>query len=132
MAATDINGEVLAAYPEGTPIVMVNLLKFRSRAADGEATGWEAYVRYSEKVAPLIKAHGGAILWAGTAHGAALGPVAEGDWDYVALVRYPDKAAFRDMIASPEYVAANPHRLAAVERHVILAAEETFGRFREG
>lgn len=131
MADTDLNDDALAAYPAGTPVVMVNLLKFRARAADGEGTGWDAYRRYSEKVAPLIKARGGAILWAGEAHGAALGPAAEGDWDYVALVRYPDKAAFRAMIASPEYAAANPFRLAAVERHVIVAAEQKFGRFRE-
>jgi len=132
VADTDINDDVLAAHPEGTSLVMVNLLKFRARAGDGKGTGWDAYVRYSEKVAPLIKAHGGDILWAGEAHGAALGPAAEGDWDYVALVRYPDKAAFRAMIASPEYAAANADRLAAVERHVIVAAAEKFGRFREG
>jgi uncharacterized protein (DUF1330 family) len=46
----------------------------------------------------------------------------------VVLVRYPSRAAFLDMMRSPEYAAANAHREQAVERHLILAAAETYSK----
>ncbi|MEC9347007.1 MAG: DUF1330 domain-containing protein [Pseudomonadota bacterium] len=130
-AADELNGDVLARIADDVPVVMVNLMKFRAASADGDGSGWDAYLRYSKQVSPLIKARGGAIIWAGTAHGASFGPAASGDWDYVALVRYPGKEAFRDMIVSPEYEAANVHRANGVERHTIIATEQAYGRFRE-
>lgn len=132
MAAVDeLNDAVLAAIADDVAVVMVNLMKFRPRSADGDGSGWDAYLRYSRQVSPLIRARGGAIIWSGNAHGASFGPVDAGDWDYVALVRYPSKAAFRDMIVSPEYAAANEHRTNGVERHTIIATEQAYGRFRE-
>ena len=53
------------------------------------------------------------------------------DCDYVALVRYPSTAAFRDMIVSAEYQPGNIHRLNGIERHVIIATQEAYGRFRD-
>jgi hypothetical protein len=38
-------------------------------------------------------------------------------------VRYPSRAAFLDMIADPEYLAATPHRDAGLERTALLACE---------
>ena len=48
----------------------------------------------------------------------------------VVLVRYPSRAAFLDMLASPEYAAANVHREAAVEKHVIVASRETYSKLK--
>ena len=131
MAAGDeLHDETLARLPEGEPVVMVNLMKFKPRSDDGDGTGWDAYLRYSKLVSPLVKAHGGAIVRAGEARGAAFGPAEFGDWDYVVLVRYPSKAAFRDMILSAAYETANSHRRNGVLRHVIIATEQAYGRFR--
>lgn len=131
MAASDeLHHDVLAAIADDQPVVMVNLMKFKPRSDDGEGTGWDAYVRYSKAAAALIKQRGGAIVWAGEAKGASFGPAEAGDWDYVALVHYPNKAAFAEMIASPAYEAANQHRLNGVARHVIIATEQRYGRFR--
>jgi len=115
MAASDeLHDEALARLPGVGPVVMVNLMKFKPRSDDGDGTGWDAYVRYSKLVSPLVKAHGAEF----------------GDWDYVALVHYPSKAAFRDMIVSAAYEVANSHRRNGVVRHVIIATEQAFGRFR--
>lgn len=132
MAAIDeVHDDVLATIPDDVPVVMVNLMKFRAASADGDGTGWDAYLRYSRQVHPLIKGHGGAIVWSGEAAGASLGPRDHGDYDYVALVRYPSKDAFRSMIASAEYEAANHHRVNGCERHVIIATQQAYGRFRD-
>jgi len=46
------------------------------------------------------------------------------------LVRYPSRAAFLDMIGSPEYAVANLPREQAVARHVILATSETYSKLK--
>lgn len=125
---TDEQLQAVADLPANQPVVMVNLLKFRAESADGDGTGWDAYQRYSKEVIGLIKERGGDILWAGQAQGIALGTNEDGDWDYVAMVRYPDRAAFVDMVTSRDYATANHHRLNGLERHTIIASKETFSR----
>jgi uncharacterized protein (DUF1330 family) len=105
---------------------MLNLMKFRARSLDGDGSGWDAYLRYSAHTAKLFKARGGTIVWAGNVKGAALGALAEGDWDYAALVWYPRPAAFLDMMTSPEYAIGNVHRENGTARHLILALHATY------
>ena len=118
----EINAELIASLPDNGPVVMVNLLRLRDRAA---------YKRYSELAMPLIKARGGTVLWAGNGEAVAFGDVQADRWDYVVLVRYPSRAAFLDMLRSPEYAAANVQREQAVGRHVILAAAETYSKMTQ-
>ena len=115
----EINAELIANLPDTGPVVMVNLLRLRDRAA---------YKRYSELTMPLIKARGGTVLWAGNGEAVAFGDARDDRWDYVVLVRYPSRAAFLDMMRSAEYATANAHREQAVEKHVILAAAETYSK----
>ena len=109
-----------------TPVTMLNLLRFRPTSADGNGSGWDAYVRYSANTMPLIKARGGTVVWAGKVRGTAFGECADGEWDYAVLVWYPSPDAFLDMIDSAEYAEGNRHRINAVERHVIFATHETY------
>jgi len=98
------------------------------QSLDGKGSGWDAYLRYSALAIKLIKARGGTIAWTGTAEAVALG-VAEGNrWDYVALVRYPSRAAFIDMMTSPEYARANVERDNGCAAHTIIAIRETYNR----
>lgn len=129
-AVDELHDETLDAIADDTPVVMVNLMKFRDQSLDGHGTGWDAYVRYSRGVNHLIRGVGGGIVWTGDAHGASFGPAEYGNWDFVALVRYPSKQAFRSFITSPEYEAQNQHRLNGCESHVIIATQEAYGRFR--
>ena len=115
----EVNTELIGSLPDTGPVVMVNMLRLRDRAA---------YKRYSELTMPLIKARGGTVLWAGNGEAVAFGDAQADRWDYVVLVRYPSRAAFLDMIRSGEYAAANVHREQAVQRHVILTAGETYSK----
>ena len=110
------------------PVVMLNLVRFREQATDGDGTGRDAYLRYSRGFIPLLKRCGGTILWAGDVTGVAIGDA--GDvWDYAVLVRYPDRGAFVATITSDDYRAINHHRLAGVDRHVIVPVSETYSKF---
>jgi uncharacterized protein (DUF1330 family) len=123
-----LNIEALSALPDDAPVVMLNLMRFRDRSLDGKGSGWDAYRRYSALAIKLIKARGGTITWTGRAEAVALG-VADGNrWDYIALVHYPSRAAFIDMMTSPEYAQANVERDNGCAAHTIIALRETYNR----
>jgi uncharacterized protein (DUF1330 family) len=122
----ELNEAFLRSLPDEGPVVMLNLVRFRPRSLDGQGTGWDAYVRYSQGFMPLLKACGGAIVWAGEAEGLAYGDLGDRRWDYVVLVRYPSRAAFLETVTSEAYAAANAHREAGVENHVIIASRQTY------
>ncbi len=102
---------------DGVPVVMLNLLAFKP---DG---GQERYEEYGAAVAPLLEKVGGRIVFVGQPAVALLG---EGSWDMVALVEYPTRQAFLDMISSPEYQAVGHLRTEALvkgELHPMDAGE---------
>lgn len=115
--------------PDG-PIVMVNLLKFREKAAyaDGsnpEMTGREAYAKYGAGVAPLVVKHGGRMIYAGPVSFLMLGRV-EDVWDQVALVEYPKRASLFAMSSSEEYQAISHHREAGLEGQLNIETTPDF------
>ena len=124
-----LNDAALKALPDHGPVVMLNLMRFRERSLDGNGSGWDAYLRYSALTIKLIKARGGAIVWTGNAEAVALGVPEQHRWDYVALVRYPSRAAFLDMMQSSEYAAANVERENGCADHTIIAVNETYRKF---
>ena len=83
--------EGLKELDHQAPVVMVNLMRFRERSLDGDGSGWDAYLRYSALTVPMIKARGGTLLWTGDAKAVALGRQDGNQWDYLALVYYPDR-----------------------------------------
>ncbi|MEP0391893.1 MAG: DUF1330 domain-containing protein [Erythrobacter sp.] len=103
---------------EDGPFVMVNLLKFKTKAeyADNRETdlsGAEAYAIYGAAVGKCIADVGGTPGFAGQVTGLLLGEVEE-NWDMVALVEYPSLEAFRTMMTSPEYQKIAVHRSAGL------------------
>ena len=99
---------------EDGPFVMVNLLKFREKAAyadgsDADLSGMAAYLRYGMKVRDMIVAVGGATGYSGPVTGLMLGEVEE-LWDMVALAQYPSLAAFRAMVTDPADAEIAKHR----------------------
>lgn len=131
MTVEHLNLNQLRALNDDGPVTMVNLVRLRDRSADGDGSGWDAYQRYSAETAPMIKARGGTILWAGKAEAVALGVSEQNTWDFVVLVRYPSRAAFIDMMTSVDYEnVANPHRINGAVDHVIVAANETYSKFK--
>jgi len=115
--------------PKG-PLVMVNLLKFRARAAYGEdraearqaLTGRDAYLRYGAVAQKCVAEAGGGIVWGGNQALVAIGD-ADDHWDQVICVRYPSVQAFLQMVQRPDYQAASYHRDAALERTALLCCE---------
>lgn len=97
----------LRARPDDDPIVMVNLLRYA--VPDGR----ERYARYGAVAGPEIAARGGRALYNGTA--------IAGEWDGVALVYYPRRAAWLDMQESPAYRAAIADRTAGLSARLLYA-----------
>jgi uncharacterized protein (DUF1330 family) len=125
-----LNEEALKTLPDDTPVTMLNLMRFRERSLDDNGSGWDAYLRYSRLAIKLIRAQGGTIIWAGDAEAVALGTPEQHRWNYVALVRYPSRAAFLTMMNSPEYAAANVERENGCADHAIIAVRETWNGLR--
>lgn len=123
-----LNVESLKVLPDDVPVVMLNLMRFHERSLDGKGSGWDAYLRYSALAIKEIKKVGGTIFWAGDAEAVALGVPERNRWDYAALVRYPSRAAFLAMMASPEYAIANIERINGCADHTILAIRETYNK----
>lgn len=120
---------VVAAHPSGA-VQMVNLLKFRERAAypadyDGDpspdCSGAEAYQRYGEVAIAHVTKRGGRLVLLSAVDGVVLGSTPQDGWDQVAVVEYPSMDAFVDMGQDPDYLAATVHRAAGLERSEILA-----------
>lgn len=105
--------QALAAAPDEGPVVMLNLLKFKEG-------GEELYLRYGDAAIAMIEERGGRLLWSGQAQQVLIGDPAA-DWDVVALVEYPSRGAFIEMVSSPEYLQAHADREAALERTVVVA-----------
>ena len=125
-----LNVRGLKEADTGGPVVMVNLMRFRERSLDGDGSGWDAYLRYSALTVPMIKARGGTLLWTGDAKAVALGAQEGNQWDYLALVYYPDVAAFIDMMTSAEYeTSCDPHRRNGCEDHVIICTQQAYSKF---
>ena len=103
VGAEELNPEAFAAFLERSrsdgdgPVVMLNLLAMKPEG------GFARYMEYGEAVAPLLEKAGGRVLFSGAGGAALIG--SEQEWDLVALVEYPDRAAFLGMIGSPEYQA---------------------------
>lgn len=109
--------EMIKPGPAG-PIFMINLLKFRDRAAyeDGRAcdlSGRDAYMIYGRAVTELLPKFGGRALFAGDVTHLTLGLVEE-LWDEVAVASYPDRAALVAMSMSDEWREISVHRTAGL------------------
>jgi uncharacterized protein (DUF1330 family) len=113
--------------PEG-PMVMVNLLKYRAKAAyaDGHKeaaeglSGRAAYQRYGMVAMQHVMKRGGSVVWGGPQKFVMVGEEAGNDWDDIVCVRYPSREAFLAMTQDPDYLAAHYHREAGLERTVLI------------
>lgn len=112
----------LMTYPADTPVVMVNIVKYKARTGKGEETGAEAYARYMRNVAPVLAAAGGKVLWKGAVHATVIGE-SEGQPDTVLLVEYPSIQHFLGMATSPAYQAVAADRTLALEYGGLLATK---------
>ena len=107
------------AEDDGQQVVMLNLLRFK---ADG---GRERYLQYIQMAEPLLARYGATILFAGDGQTALAAETGQ-SWDAIALVSYPARQSFADMIADPGYAAADPVRLSALDEAVLQPVKPLF------
>ena len=114
--------QTLLTGPAETPVVMLNLLRFKARAdpPDAGISGEEAYGRYVEEMVPFVEAHGGRVLWTGRIDSQVIGTGAEG-FHMIALVEYPSRQAFVAIATDPHVLAIGVHRAAGLEGQWLLA-----------
>lgn len=116
----------LADHPEGEPVYMLNLLKFKTRASyfDGEdISGAEAYARYGKAFGELVaakKIEGAHSVFGGTMGRWLIGQ-GEGEWDSVAIFKYPDAKTMFATVSSDEYRQIHKHRKAGLEGQLLIA-----------
>lgn len=84
---------------DDAPIVMLNLIKFEP---DG---GRERYLRYHQMAKPILARYDVKVVFGGDGL-PILSAGSESGWDAIVLVRYPNRSAFKAMVADPEYQVA--------------------------
>jgi uncharacterized protein (DUF1330 family) len=120
---------LMDTFPKNTPVVMVNLLRFRDRAlypkgsTFEECSGRQAYKRYMETAMKKLSEVGARPIWMSKAFAGVIAPEDE-VWDQVFLVKYPSVEAFMNMLKMPEYLAATVHREAALMDSRLIATME--------
>ena len=105
----------LTTRPADAPVLMVNLLKFKTPG------GLESYRRYGLEVAPHLERVGATLRYAGTAPAVVIGDGERPWWDAILIVEYPTPQAFLDMVTTPEYAQVHEYRAAALERGDLIA-----------
>lgn len=109
-----------------SPIVMINLLRFREQAAyppgssETPCTGREAYGRYAVTALQQVREVGGRVVWQGGVLNALIAEPGE-EWDEASLVEYPSPKAFLEMVSRPAYLEAAVHRTAALVDSRLIA-----------
>jgi uncharacterized protein (DUF1330 family) len=112
----------LIGSAETGPVVMVNLLKFKDRAdaPDTGMTGMEAYAMYAKAMVAIVESGGGRMIWSGRVTGMVLG---ESDvaFDMIALIEYPSRQAFAQIVGDARVQEIAVHRAAGLEGQWLIA-----------
>jgi uncharacterized protein (DUF1330 family) len=116
--------EAMMADASSGPVVMLNLLRFRTKAVypDGrptDLTGSQAYDLYAAAMQKVIENGGGRVLFGGDIASLVIGDV-EDEWDTCILVEYPSAAAFAAIVTSPEVAEIGVHRVAGLEGQLLI------------
>lgn len=106
IAGSDVTGE----------IVMLNLLRFSDAPQE--------YGRYEEIASRHLAKAGARIMWIGAARHLVIGDPDTDTWDAVALVAYPSRAAFLDMVTATSYGQALEHRERGLAGTVLICCTE--------
>ena len=108
--------------PADTPVVMVNLLRFKKEAdaPDEGVSGQEAYARYGAQMIEWVTSQGGRLIWSGRVDSQVIGETEE-HFDMVVLVEYPSRAEFLRIAGDPRVAEYSVHRTAGLEMQWLIA-----------
>ena len=112
--------------PEDTPVVMVNLLSFKSDADGGNEgmTGQESYMRYGDSMKKFVESKGGRFIWSGRVDSMVIGE-SDVDVQVVALVEYPSRKAFFEIASSPHVAEIGEDRKKGLAGQWLIATTAT-------
>jgi uncharacterized protein (DUF1330 family) len=112
--------------PGDTPVVMVNLLKFKERAdgANEGMDGAESYVKYGQKMKEFVESKGGRFIWSGRVDSMVIGE-SDSEFDVIALVEYPSRKAFVEIASSDHVAKIGEDRKMGLEGQWLIATTET-------
>jgi uncharacterized protein (DUF1330 family) len=117
--------EEFLAGPADQPVVMLNMLRFRDRADDSHPgmTGREAVMLYSTAMREFVESRGGSYVIAADIDSQVMGE--GGDFDFIAIMRYPSRRKFLELAGDPEIARTiMPHRDAGLESQGLFAMTE--------
>lgn len=120
--------EFLGNSAEDAPVFMLNLLKFKKKATykDGEdVSGATAYGRYAKAFSEMLKdlnLEGIETVYSGRIHNFLIGG-GEGEWDSVAIVRYPNAKTMFETVSSEAYRKFHYHRKAGLEGQLLICCD---------
>ncbi|MDF1695551.1 MAG: DUF1330 domain-containing protein [Saprospiraceae bacterium] len=130
---TEEAGKRFFSRPHTSPVVMLNLLKFRQVAdysslpllkPEKEISGKSAYRKYSNAVLPMLVKIGSEVIFSGSAKEFLIGPNEE-EWDYVLLVKHQSVSEFLKFATNEQYLAIEGHRTAALDDSRLLPITES-------
>ena len=116
------NWEAFKKLPRDRPMHLLNMVRYRDRAAypgghANAALGWtgeQAFAEYVRVVVPAIERRGGGLVWNQPFESMITGP-REPEWDRIFVMGFPDAGAFMALVTDPDYKAdIVVHRTAAV------------------
>jgi uncharacterized protein (DUF1330 family) len=115
----------LNGHSDGKPVFMLNLLKFKEKATykDGEdVSGATAYGRYATAFGKMLNdlnIKGIETIHSGHIQNFLIGE-GEGEWDSVAIVRYPDAKTMFETVSSDAYRKIHHHRKAGLSGQLLI------------
>ena len=118
---------IIETKPEDDgPFFLVNFIRHREHAEyrDGrptDLTGAEADALYNLAVLPMLAEIGAQPFYVGAVERMPL-PGDGQTWDQIAVVLYPSRAKLIEMISRPDFRTAVAHKVAGVERTIVLVA----------
>jgi uncharacterized protein (DUF1330 family) len=117
--------QTLLRGSQDSPVVMVNLLTFKSRAdaPDTGLSGADAYQLYGSAMRKIIESHGARILFSGRVDSTVIGETDCG-FHAVALVEYPSRKKFVEIAQSAEVAGIGVHRAAGLASQWLIATTQ--------
>lgn len=112
------------ARDDGSEIYMLNLLKYRDKAAyaDGrpsDLSGLQAYSIYGRAMTRMVIEAGGKLVYTGKVRGLLVGG-GDAQWDQVAIMMYPSFQVMAAITGSQAYADIHVHREAGLAGQVLI------------
>ena len=88
-----------------TPVVMLNMIKYKAHVTETGKSGKESYSDYMKQATPFFLKANAEIVFYGSPKHMLIGPEEDTLWDDVLIVKYHSVADFMTMIMAKGYPA---------------------------